>query len=68
MFWFQNGNGKVKYDVTIVLKREYEKTLLGEKSIYSYSYNPLNRASYNYGTHLDTLDAIMFYDENYNAL
>lgn len=68
MFWSANSNGKVKYDVTIVLKKVYENTLFGEKVKYSYEYNPINSSSYNYGTYNKTFDGIYFYDENNRAL
>lgn len=68
MFWSASSNGKVKYDVTIVLKKVYENTLFGEKVKYSYEYNPINSSSYNYGTYNKTFDGIYFYDENNRAL
>lgn len=68
MFWSANSSGKVKYDVTIVLKKVYENTLFGEKVKYSYEYNPINSSSYNYGTYNKTFDGIYFYDENNRAL
>ena len=68
MFWSINGNGKIKYDVTIVLKKVYENTLFGEKVKYSYEYNPISSSSYNYGTYNKTFDGIYFYDENNRAL
>ena len=68
MFWNSNSSGKVKYDVTIVLKRIYENTIFGEKVKYSYSYSPINSSSYNYGTFNKTFDGILFLDENNRVL
>ena len=68
MFWNSNSSGKVKYDVTIVLKRVYENTIFGEKVKYSYSYSPINSSSYNYGTFNKTFDGILFLDENNRVL
>lgn len=68
MFWNADSSGKVKYDVTIVLKRIYENTLVGTKIKYSYIYNPIGSSSYYYGTENKTYDGILFLDENNKAL
>ena len=68
MYWHPNKKGKVKYDVTIVLKRIYENTAFGEKIKYSYAYNPINSSNYVYGTDRYCFDGIVFIDENYNTI
>lgn len=68
MFWNADSSKKVKYDVTIVLKRVYEESWFGTKVKYAYVYNPIGSSSYNYGTYNDTYDGIIFLDENNKAL
>lgn len=68
MFWNADSNDKVKYDVTIILKRIYENTLFGTKVKYAYTYDPIGSSSYNYGTYNKTYDGILFLDENNKVL
>ncbi len=66
LFW-NSDNKKVKYDVTITMKRIYENTLFGVKTKYSYTYSPINAASYSYGTY-NNYGGLLFVDENNKIL
>lgn len=68
MFWNADSSKKVKYDVTIIVKRVYEKTWLGTKTKYTYLYNPINSDSYKYETMGNNYDGILFLDENNKVL
>ena len=67
MFWSSDSSNKVKYDVTITLKRVYEKTWYGTKVKYEYVYNPIYSSSYIYST-VSTMGGILFVDENNHVL
>lgn len=68
MFWNADSSKKVKYDVTITLKRVYENTLSGTKTKYTYVYNPIGSDSYKYGTMRSTYDGILFLDGDNKVL
>lgn len=68
MFWNADSGKKVKYDVSITVKRVYENTLFGVKQKYTYSYDPINSDAYIYESMGKTYDGILFLDENNDVL
>lgn len=69
MWWNESGSGKIKYDITITLKRCYKKTIFdGVETYYLYDYNPIKNDGYHYNSIDGGTDTIIFMDENGNLL
>ncbi len=69
MWWNKDRSGKIKYDITITLKRCYKNTIFGGvKTYYLFDYNPLNNENYHYSSINGETDYILFFDENANTI